>query len=62
MDLKEMHVTPKDMTEADMRLRDQEVEIERLRAALTEIAEHYIDSELASREKRGMAIRALVPL
>lgn len=35
-------------------------EIERLRAALEEIAHHYIDSELASREKRGMAAKALL--
>jgi hypothetical protein len=30
-----------------------------LEAALEEIAHHYIDSEFASREKRGMAQRAL---
>ena len=30
-----------------------------LRVALQEIAHHYIDSKLASREKRGMAQNAL---
>jgi hypothetical protein len=34
-------------------------EIERLRAALREIADHRIDSKMASQEKRGMALRAL---
>lgn len=34
-------------------------EIERLRAALEEIAHHYIDSQFASKEKRRMAQRAL---
>ena len=36
-----------------------DVENQRLRAALQEIADHRIDSELASREKREMAKRAL---
>lgn len=34
-------------------------EIDRLRAALAEIAGHYIDSALASMEKRQMARRVL---
>jgi hypothetical protein len=39
--------------------RELKAEIAWLQAALEEIAHHYIDSELASREKRGMAQRAL---
>ena len=48
-----------DPTEYPALLERQRVEIERLRAALLEIANHRIDSELASREKRSMAQAAL---
>ena len=44
--------------EAGLR-REFKAEADRLRAALEEIANHRIDSELASREKRGMAVSAL---
>ena len=39
--------------------KELRAEIDRLRAALEEIAHHYIDSQFASMEKREMARRAL---
>jgi hypothetical protein len=48
-----------DAVNLEMEVRRLQAEIVRLRADLEEIAYHYIDSELASREKRGMALAAL---
>ncbi len=47
------------MLDLEQQIKWLRAENAKLRAALEEIAHHYIDSELASREKRGIARRAI---